>query len=68
MPAVRDWPPHIGVPVVRPLYLCVSPHDDSDDASSPHRTLSVPRLSAAPDARSLQDPAKDPRLKMSGRR
>ena len=26
------------------------------------------RLSEAPDARSLQDPAKDPRLKVSGRR
>ena len=26
------------------------------------------RLSAAPDARSLQDPAKDPRLEVSGRR
>ena len=68
MPASRDWPPHIGMPGVRPLNLCVSPLDDSDAASSPHRTLSVPRLTAVPEARSLQDPAKDPRLKMSGRR
>ena len=30
--------------------------------------LLLKHQSAAPDARSLQDPAKDPRLKMSGRR
>ena len=58
MPAVRQsfvWPQRNdrSVAIARPLILGGRQHY---------------RSSAAPDAQSLQDPAKDPRLKVSGRR